>query len=66
MRRALALSMTATLAAATGVALALDGQPAMHDPSTVVVHERRYYSYGTGTGLPKSGSGTRVWRVLKF
>ncbi len=21
---------------------------------------------GTGTGLPKSGSGTRVWKVLKF
>lgn len=21
---------------------------------------------GTGTGLPKSGSGTRVWRVLNF
>ena len=21
---------------------------------------------GTGTGMPKSGSGTRVWQVLKF
>jgi hypothetical protein len=34
-------------AAMAAGALALDGQPGMHDPSTVVVHEGRYYSYGT-------------------
>ena len=31
---------------------ALDGQPGMHDPSTVVVHEGKYYVYATGNGLP--------------
>src|SRR5688572_11551156 len=30
---------------------ALDGDVAIHDPSTVVVHDGRYYTYGTG-GLP--------------
>ena len=32
--------------------LALDGQPGIHDPSTVVMHGGRYYTYGTGAGLP--------------
>jgi arabinan endo-1,5-alpha-L-arabinosidase len=32
--------------------LALDGQPGMHDPSTVVVHEGKFYVYATGGGLP--------------
>lgn len=32
--------------------LALEGQPGMHDPSTVVVENGRFYSYGTGRGLP--------------
>ena len=31
---------------------ALDGQVGMHDPSTVVVHDGKYYAYGTGGGLP--------------
>ena len=31
---------------------ALDGQPGMHDPSTVVVHDGKYYVYATGAGLP--------------
>ena len=31
---------------------ALDGQPGMHDPSTVVVHDGKYYVYATGNGLP--------------
>jgi arabinan endo-1,5-alpha-L-arabinosidase len=30
---------------------ALDGETGIHDPSTVIVHEGRYYTYGTG-GLP--------------
>ncbi len=30
---------------------ALDGDTGIHDPSTVIVHEGRYYTYGTG-GLP--------------
>jgi arabinan endo-1,5-alpha-L-arabinosidase len=32
--------------------LALDGQPGMHDPSTVVLHDGKYYVYATGNGLP--------------
>jgi len=33
-------------------AQALDGDILIHDPSTVVAHAGRYYTYGTGTGLP--------------
>jgi arabinan endo-1,5-alpha-L-arabinosidase len=32
--------------------LALDGQPAMHDPSTVIEAGGRFYVYATGNGLP--------------
>jgi arabinan endo-1,5-alpha-L-arabinosidase len=31
---------------------ALDGDIAVHDPSTVILHAGRYYTYGTGKGLP--------------
>jgi arabinan endo-1,5-alpha-L-arabinosidase len=42
---------------------ALDGQPGMHDPSTVVVERGRYYAYGTGAGLPISVSDDGwTWR----
>ena len=49
--------MTYRLVAATVLllvspVLALDGQPGIHDPSTVVMHGGRYYTYGTGAGLP--------------
>jgi hypothetical protein len=37
-------------------AFALDGDRRMHDPSTVVRHDARFYSYGTGNGLPVSVS----------
>jgi arabinan endo-1,5-alpha-L-arabinosidase len=44
-------------------ASALDGQPAMHDPSTVITDGQRYYSYGTGAGLPISVSDDGwTWR----
>jgi arabinan endo-1,5-alpha-L-arabinosidase len=33
-------------------ALALDGEVIVHDPSTVIFHGGRYYTYGTGPGLP--------------
>jgi arabinan endo-1,5-alpha-L-arabinosidase len=33
-------------------ALALDGEIIIHDPSTVIMHAGRYYTYGTGNGLP--------------
>jgi len=31
---------------------ALDGQPGIHDPSTVNVENGKYYVYGTGGGIP--------------
>jgi arabinan endo-1,5-alpha-L-arabinosidase len=43
--------------------LALDGQVGIHDPSTVIVHEGRFYTYGTGRGLPISVSDDGwTWR----
>jgi arabinan endo-1,5-alpha-L-arabinosidase len=44
-------------------ASALDGEPAMHDPSTVIEEGGRFYSFGTGAGLPflVSGDGW-LWR----
>ena len=39
-------------AVAAGCAIALDGEPGMHDPSTVIQDGGRLYSYGTGAGLP--------------
>ena len=32
--------------------VALDGEPGMHDPSTVIAHDGKFYVYGTGNGLP--------------
>ena len=51
--------MTYRLVAATVLllaspVLALDGQPGIHDPSTVVMHGGRYYTYGTGPGRHRS------------
>lgn len=44
-------------------AQALDGQVGMHDPSTVMVENGRYYSYGTGNGIPISISDDGwTWR----
>ena len=44
-------------------AFALDGDPRMHDPSTVVLHDGKFYSYGTGNGLPISVSDDGwTWR----
>src|SRR5688572_22688079 len=34
--------------------VALDGDPAMHDPSTIVLHNGTFYAIGTGPGLPIS------------
>jgi arabinan endo-1,5-alpha-L-arabinosidase len=56
-------ALVAMSLALSAVALALDGQPAIHDPSTVVLYENRYYTYGTGTGLPVSSSDDGwTWR----
>ncbi len=32
--------------------LAVDGEPGMHDPSTVIQADGKFYVYGTGNGLP--------------
>jgi arabinan endo-1,5-alpha-L-arabinosidase len=43
--------------------LALDGQPGMHDPSTVVMQDGKFYVYATGAGLPISISDDGwTWR----
>lgn len=43
--------------------LALDGQPGVHDPSTIVVDHGKYYVFGTGVGLPVSMSDDGwTWR----
>ena len=31
--------------------VALDGQPGLHDPSTVIAEHGKYYVYATGGGL---------------
>src|SRR5688500_16062357 len=60
--------MKSWLVAATAVLLvspllALDGQPGLHDPSTVVVHDGKFYVYATGNGLPISVSDDGwTWR----
>ena len=36
--------------------VALDGQPGLHDPSTIIVDAGRFYVYSTGGGLPFSVS----------
>ena len=57
-------SLTLTAAALlVAPAIALDGDPGMHDPSTVVMDGGKFYSYGTGGGLPISVSDDGwTWR----
>ena len=43
---------SAALILAIAPTLALDGQPAMHDPSTVIEAGGKFYVYATGAGLP--------------
>lgn len=43
--------------------LALDGEPGIHDPSTVMVENGRYYTFGTGGGIPILASDDGwIWR----
>jgi arabinan endo-1,5-alpha-L-arabinosidase len=39
-------------AVAASPALALEGETSIHDPSTVIQDQGRFYVYGTGNGLP--------------
>ena len=49
--RRFALAAAAMLLALAPV-LALDGEPGMHDPSTVIEAGGKFYVYATGNGLP--------------
>jgi arabinan endo-1,5-alpha-L-arabinosidase len=56
------ISLTALLTLAVPV-LALDGQPGLHDPSTVIVENGKFYTFATGAGLPISVSDDGwTWR----
>ncbi len=56
------LRVAATLCLVAPV-LALDGQPGLHDPSTIVVDHGKFYVYATGNGLPFSTSDDGwTWR----
>ena len=58
LRSALAISFFA----AASVVLALDGQIGIHDPSTIVQCDGKYYVYGTGGGSLVSDDGW-TWRA---
>ncbi len=46
-----------------GPAFALDGDPGLHDPSTVIQADGKFYAYATGGGLPFSVSDDGwTWR----
>jgi arabinan endo-1,5-alpha-L-arabinosidase len=51
-----------TVLALATIALALDGQIGIHDPSTIVVCEGKFYTYGTGGGSLVSDDGW-TWRA---
>lgn len=56
----LAVAAACVLAVPIG---ALDGQPGLHDPSTVIAEHGKYYVYATGSGLPISISDDGwTWR----
>ena len=49
--------VTALALASLVLALALDGQPGIHDPSTVVRCNGKFYTYGTGGSSLVSDDG---------
>ncbi len=54
-------ALLATILALASLALALDGQIGIHDPSTVVLCNGKYYTYGTGGSSLVSDDGW-TWR----
>src|SRR6476646_5692105 len=66
MTKPLAPRVFVALAAACALAVplvGLDGQAGLHDPSTVIVENGKYYVYATGNGLPMSISDDGwTWR----
>ena len=54
-------ALLATVLALASIALALDGQIGIHDPSTIVMCDGKFYTYGTGGGSLVSDDGW-TWR----
>lgn len=55
-------ALVATILGVGSVALALDGQFGIHDPSTVVLCDGKYYTWGTG-GTPLVSDDGWTWRA---
>src|ERR1035441_7022702 len=55
-------AILATVLALATIAFALDGQFGIHDPSTVVLCDGKYYTYGTG-GTPLVTDDGWTWRA---
>jgi arabinan endo-1,5-alpha-L-arabinosidase len=55
-------AIVATALVAVSIALALDGQFGIHDPSTPVLCDGKYYTYGTG-GTPLVSDDGWNWRA---
>jgi arabinan endo-1,5-alpha-L-arabinosidase len=55
-------ALFATILALATIAFALDGQIGIHDPSTVVLCDGKYYTYGTGGSSLVSDDGW-TWRA---
>ena len=54
-------ALLATVLALASLAVALDGQIGIHDPSTIVLCNGKFYTYGTGGGSLVSDDGW-TWR----
>ena len=54
-------ALLATALVAGSIALALDGQVGIHDPSTIVLSNGKFYTYGTGGNSLVSDDGW-TWR----
>jgi len=57
----IAASLTLLALSASRPLLALDGEPYIHDPSTVVEDNGKYYAFGTGGGGLISDDGGWTW-----
>jgi len=57
------IAVLAAVVLVVAPAFALDGQIGIHDPSTVIMQDGKFYTYGTGNGLPISISDDGwTWR----
>src|SRR5947209_6987857 len=59
--RKMILNLLAAVLALAPVALALDGQIGIHDPSTIALSNGKFYTYGTGGSSLVSDDGW-TWR----